>query len=109
MPPFERHVFVCLNQREPGHPRGCCAEKNSRQIREQLKTRIKQLGIAGRIRINESGCLDQCGNGPMMVVYPEGVWYAHVKPEDCKEIIESHLVGAEPVKRCFYDGRGKVV
>jgi (2Fe-2S) ferredoxin len=44
----------------------------------------------------------------MIVVYPDSIWYAHVKPEDCKEIVESHLIGDKPVARLFYDGRGRI-
>ncbi len=59
----------------------------------------KAAGLAGRVRINKSGCLDQCEHGPTVVVYPEAVWYGHVRPEDAAEIVEEHLVGGRPVER----------
>ena len=99
MPSFERHVFVCTNQREEGHARGCCHAKGSEGIRETMKARVKQLGLDGRVRINTSGCLDQCEHGVTVVVYPEAVWYGFVKPEDVEEIVQSHLVGGTPVAR----------
>jgi (2Fe-2S) ferredoxin len=99
MPRFERHVFVCCNEREPGHPRGCCSARNSVAIREALKAAIKQRGLAGRVRANQSGCLDQCEHGVTIVVYPDAVWYGFVKLEDVDEIVEKHLIGGQPVQR----------
>jgi (2Fe-2S) ferredoxin len=64
-----------------------------------LQQRTKAAGLAGKVRINKSGCLDQCEHGPMVVVYPEAVWYGNVQPEDAAEIVEEHLVGGRPVKR----------
>jgi (2Fe-2S) ferredoxin len=51
------------------------------------------------VRINKSGCLDQCEHGPVVVVYPEAVWYGNVQPADAAEIVEEHLVGGRPVAR----------
>lgn len=83
--------------------------EGSEAVLSTLRKEIAELGLKNQIRINKTGCLDQCGNGPMIVVYPEGVWYAHVQPEDCHEIVESHLLGDKPVERLLYDGRGKLV
>ena len=99
MPPFERHVFVCTNERAAGHPRGCCSAKESALIREALKARCRQEGLHARIRINKSGCLDQCEHGPTIVVYPEAVWYGFVTTEDVDEIVKSHLINGIPVER----------
>ncbi len=99
MAEFERHVFVCINERAPGHPRGCCSVKDSVSIREVLKERCKLEGLAARVRINKSGCLDQCEHGPTIVVYPEAVWYGFVKTEDIEEIVQTHLIGGAPVER----------
>jgi len=59
----------------------------------------KAAGLAGRIRVNKAGCLDQCEHGPTVVVYPEAVWYGHVRPEDAEEIVSEHLVAGRPVER----------
>lgn len=99
MPEFERHVFVCGNQREPGHPRGCCAEKGAAAVRSALKAALKQHGLGGCVRANEAGCLDQCEHGVTIVVYPEQVWYGFVRAEDVAELVESHLVQGRPVER----------
>ena len=95
---FRHHVFVCENRRPEDDPRGCCAAKGSVQIRSALKAELKRRGIRD-VRANASGCLDACADGPSIVVYPEGVWYGHVRVEDVPEIVESHLVNGVPVER----------
>ncbi|HOA75556.1 MAG TPA: (2Fe-2S) ferredoxin domain-containing protein [Phycisphaerae bacterium] len=99
MPGFEKHVFVCTNVRDAGHPRGCCAARGGEAVREALKAAVKTHNLARRVRINGAGCLDQCEHGPVIVVYPEGVWYGFVTPQDVPEIVESHLLGGKPVER----------
>jgi len=99
MPHLERHVFVCTNRRDPGNPKGCCAEKGSEEIRETFKKELHERGLKGRMRANAAGCLDQCAFGPVVVVYPEQVWYRVPTPADAVEIIESHLQGGVPVER----------
>jgi sirohydrochlorin cobaltochelatase len=98
---FKKHVFVCVTG-------GTCPDQGSIEVCDALRKEIVERGLKSTIRINKSGCFNQCGNGPMIVVYPESVWYAHVKPSDCKEIVESHLLGDKPVERLLYDGRGRI-
>jgi (2Fe-2S) ferredoxin len=99
VPPYERHVFVCENLRPDSDPRGCCRAKGSQEIRSRLKSAVKGAGLGKKIRINASGCLDQCAHGVTIVVYPEAVWYGHVTLDDVDEIFESHIVGGRPVER----------
>jgi (2Fe-2S) ferredoxin len=87
-----------MNQREKGHPRGCCDPTGQGELQRLFKTGLAQRGIK-MVRANKSGCLDQCELGPTVVVYPEAVWYGHVKPEDVDEIIESHILGGQAVQR----------
>ena len=96
---YKRHVFVCVNQRPPGDPKGCCYEKQSEEIRNLLKAELKRRGMGAIVRANNSGCLDACEHGPTIVIYPEGIWYGRVTREDVEEIVERHLVGGEPVER----------
>ena len=90
---YERHVFFCCNQRDPSDPRGCCNAKGASAMRDYAKNRVQELGMAGagKVRINQAGCLDRCAEGPCAVVYPDGVWYNYVDRGDIDEIIEEHL------------------
>lgn len=99
MAKFERHVFICCNERPADHPRGCCKAVGADEIREAFKTALAARGLKGRVRANMAGCLDQCELGPTIVVYPEQVWYGGVTVADVDEIVEKHLVGGEPVAR----------
>ena len=99
MPPFERHVFVCLNSRPAGAPRPSCTRDGKSELHARLSQLVKEAGLQGRVRINKSGCLDQCEHGPTVVVYPEAVWYGSVRPEDAEEIVREHLIGGRPVER----------
>lgn len=96
---FSHHVFVCCNQREDG--RASCNDHGAQQLRDYAKKRVKELGLngAGRVRINQAGCLDRCEQGPVMVVYPEAVWYTYLDEADVDEIIEQHLQNGEVVER----------
>lgn len=96
---FEKHIFVCENKRPKGHPRGCCSDKGSAELRHQFKKRLKELGLNTQIRANASGCLDACEFGASVVVYPEQIWYGGVKLEDVEEIIQEHLLKNKPVER----------
>ncbi|MEJ2061036.1 MAG: NAD(P)H-dependent oxidoreductase subunit E [Gammaproteobacteria bacterium] len=96
---YQRHIFFCTNCREDG--RVCCAQYGAAEMRAHAKQRCKELGITGpgQVRVNTAGCLDRCSEGPVAVVYPEGVWYTYVDREDIDEIIEEHLVHGRPVER----------
>ncbi len=98
---YQKHVFFCTNDRGPDADRPSCSRCGASGMREYAKQRIKELGQsgAGKIRVNSAGCLDRCEEGPVCVVYPEGVWYTYVDEFDVDEIIESHLLGGKPVDR----------
>ncbi|HEX4895403.1 MAG TPA: (2Fe-2S) ferredoxin domain-containing protein [Solimonas sp.] len=97
---YQHHVFFCCNQRPPGD-RTCCNDKGATALRDYAKQKVKALGLAGagRVRINQAGCLDRCELGPCIVVYPEAVWYRYVDEEDIDEIVARHLQGGEIVER----------
>lgn len=99
MPTFRRHVFVCINERAPGHPRGCCKSRGGEEVRTALKRELTARGIKDMVRANNAGCLDQCEQGVTIVVYPEQVWYGGVTPADVPEIVERHIIGGEYVTR----------
>lgn len=94
---FERHVFVCT-----GGDWCATVDGDGLGVHARLKQAIKKAGLGGRIRINHSGCVDQCGFGPLIVVYPDTVWYWGVTPDDVDEIVREHLIGGRPVERLRY-------
>ncbi|MBI2384070.1 MAG: NAD(P)H-dependent oxidoreductase subunit E [Gammaproteobacteria bacterium] len=96
---YRHHVFFCCNQRNDG--RECCNDKGASRVRDYAKQKVKELGLAGpgKVRINQAGCLDRCAEGPVVVVYPDGVWYRYVDEEDVDEIVNEHLVAGRPVER----------
>ena len=96
---FEKHIFICENKRPEGHPRGCCADKNSSELKKIFKSKLKELKLSTEVRANSAGCLDACEFGPVVVVYPEQIWYGGVSNEDIDEIIGSHILNDIPVNR----------
>jgi len=99
MPPFARHLFVCGNARPADHPRGSCDPDGGNTLHALFKQAVAERGLQRTVRANKAGCLDQCEHGPTVVVYPEGVWYGHVTPDDVAEIVDQHLLRGEPVER----------
>jgi len=100
MAKFEKHIFICGNQRPLGHPRGCCDPEAKAELQTLFKQKLAARGVSGtRVRANKSGCLEQCEHGPTVVVYPEAVWYGRVTANDVDEIVESHILGGKPVAR----------
>jgi (2Fe-2S) ferredoxin len=97
--PFYRlHMFFCINERPPEDSRGSCAAKGSGPLFARMKIGAKKLGLKN-IRINQSGCLDRCRLGPVVVIYPEGVWYSVHTEADVDEILERHVRRGERVER----------
>jgi nitrite reductase/ring-hydroxylating ferredoxin subunit/(2Fe-2S) ferredoxin len=94
---YERHVFVCTSGET------CPEQGDTEKFVKILRDRSKQAGRAGDVRINKAGCFSQCGRGPMIVFYPEDVWYAGVTEADLEEIFTSHIVGGRPVERLRYN------
>jgi (2Fe-2S) ferredoxin len=87
---YRAHIFCCTNRRPAGHPRGCCAERGSEELRDYMKDQAKKLGLKD-VRVNMAGCLDRCELGPCVVIYPEGVWYSVRNKADIDEVLNVHV------------------
>ncbi|MEW6353758.1 MAG: NAD(P)H-dependent oxidoreductase subunit E [Pseudomonadota bacterium] len=98
-PYYRHHLFFCVNQRAPGEI--SCNNCGAQALRDYAKARIKELGLSGqgKVRVNNAGCLDRCEEGPVLVVYPEGVWYTYVDQDDIDEIINEHVLNGRVVER----------
>ncbi len=90
-PYFDAHLFVCTNRRPDGHRRGSCAAGGSEHLRDYMKARAKELGIAN-LRVNSASCLDRCELGPCLVIYPEGVWYRIGNTADVDLVLQAHVI-----------------
>lgn len=101
---YKYHVFFCTNRRDDGSQ--SCSLSGAGSARDFLKARTKELGLAGPggVRVNIAGCLGRCAEGPVAVVYPEGVWYTYVDREDLEQILQDHLIGGRPVERLRLPG-----
>lgn len=99
MPYFDKHIFICNNERPADSPKGDCTKKGGKEVREKFKDELGKRGLKGAMRANMAGCLDACDTGCTVVVYPDNVWYQRVTVADVDEIIEKHLLGGAPVER----------
>lgn len=99
MSQFQYHAFFCLNHRKGSE--NSCELHGATKLFDYAKNACKRLNLngPGNVRVNRAGCLDRCDFGPVMVVYPEGVWYQLVDEQDVDEIIQSHFIEGKPVAR----------
>ena len=97
MEPFRYHVFICDQRKPEGIP--CCAERGSAAPIDALRKEVTARGLTDEVQITLCGSLGLCERGPNLVVYPEGVWYSGVRPEDIPEIVESHFIQGHILER----------
>jgi (2Fe-2S) ferredoxin len=95
---FDKHIFICINQRSAESPKGCCGDEGT-AVRVAFVQELAKRGLINKVRANKSGCLDTCSLGPSVVIYPAGIWYKGVTPEDVPEIVEASIIGDGVVNR----------
>ena len=94
-----KHVLVCTQARPPNHPRGSCGANGSAVVLQEFSQQFEKRGLWGKYALTGTGCIGPCGNGPSVLVYPEGIMYGGVNKDDVAAIIEEHLLGDKPVER----------
>lgn len=92
---YKHHVFVCTDGKT-------CPKQGAERVHDTLKKGAKAAGIKDHVRINHAGCMNQCGHGPMVVVYPEDIWYANVDARGAQRILLEHLIGGRVVEEYRY-------
>jgi (2Fe-2S) ferredoxin/predicted O-methyltransferase YrrM len=97
MEPFRIHLFVCTQQKPEGVP--SCPASGSLAVLDGLDREIQARDLGSDVQLTTCGCMGLCDEGPVMVVYPEGVWYRRVQPSDIPEIVGQHLCDGKPVDR----------
>lgn len=95
----KHHIFICTSCRLNGKQQGFCYSKNSVEIVETFMEELDSRDLSSEVMVNNTGCFGICSQGPIVVVYPEGVWYGNVTADDVEEIVESHIENGEIVKR----------
>lgn len=96
---YQHHLFFCANVRTDH--KACCSDFNAKASYRYAKDKCRAMGLLGQgnIGISESRCLGRCESGPIIVVYPDNIWYQYIDEQDIDEIIQSHLINHTPVKR----------
>jgi (2Fe-2S) ferredoxin len=100
---YDKHIFICTNQRAADAPRKSCGEAHGMEVVDAFKKQLKERNLPVKVRAQKAGCLDICDFGQTVVVYPEGVFYVGVEVGDVGEIIEEHILHDRPVKRLVLD------
>ncbi len=86
---YDKHIFICTNQKAEG--KACCGETRGMELVNKFKEVLRDKGLQGKVRAQRSGCLDACGNGPALVIYPDGTYYGQVTINDVERIVDQHI------------------
>jgi (2Fe-2S) ferredoxin len=92
---YRYHIFVCTSGKT-------CPLSNSEKVHKTLKKAVSEAGLKAVVRVNHAGCMNQCGHGPMVVVYPEDTWYCGVDEEGARAIVNQHLLHGNVVEKYRY-------
>jgi (2Fe-2S) ferredoxin len=92
---YRHHIFVCTSGK-------VCPRDGADAVHSALKKAVAEAGLKSEVRVNHAGCMNQCGYGPIVVVYPEDVWYAHVDVDAARKIVRKHVIGGEVLTKYLH-------
>jgi (2Fe-2S) ferredoxin len=95
----KRHIFICTSSRINGQQKGYCHTKQSVELVNQFMEEISDRDLGGEVFVSNTGCFGICEKGPIVVVYPDNVWYGAVSGDDVEEIMEEHIENDRVVTR----------
>ncbi len=95
----DHHIFICTSSRPTGQQKGFCHTKEGVDVMMRFMEEIEDRELGDEVFITNTGCFGICEKGPIVVVYPDNVWYNAVTPDDVTEIIEEHIEGGKIVER----------
>jgi len=95
----KHHIFVCTSSRINGQQKGYCHTKGAVDLVMKFMEEIEERDLGGEVFVTNTGCLGLCEKGPIVIVYPDNVWYGLVTADDVEAIMEEHIEGGTPVAR----------
>jgi len=95
----KQHIFICTSSRATGQAKGYCHSNEGLEIMQRFIELIDDREIGGDVFLSNTGCFGMCEKGPIVVVYPDNVWYGSVSADDVEEIMDSHIEGGQVVER----------
>ncbi len=101
---YSKHIFICTNQRPEG-ARKCCGEEAGMSLVREFKQQLKDRGLNGEMRAQKAGCFDLCDHGPVVAIYPEGIFYGNVSKDKVKEIIDRTAINNEIIEDLNIDSK----
>lgn len=92
------HIFVCTSSRMTGQQKGFCHTKQGVDIVAKFMEEIEDRDLGEEVFVSNTGCFSICEKGPIVVVYPDNVWYGNVTVDDVERIMDEHIEGGTPIK-----------
>tara|TARA_B110000014_G_C19856243_1_gene443606 strand:- start:322 stop:630 length:309 start_codon:yes stop_codon:yes gene_type:complete len=98
---YKKHIFICINKRESSLNKKSCSDAGF-EIRAKFVEELRKNNLMHEVRANKSGCLGGCSFGPVIVIYPDQIWYKNVKLEDVSEIVNETIINNKILDRLLF-------
>lgn len=97
MIPFKKHILVCSKKKADGNP--CCHARGGLELADMIRAELYKKGLENDFPVTSTGCLGVCESGPVVIVYPDAIWYPRFQKDEVERLIFEHLTGDKPMKR----------